>query len=222
MANHWYWYVISFGLVGGYGCWYLRNYRRRTAALAADAATRGWHYTERPPSLLGRCHGVPFGTGRRPRAWHEVSGTYRDLPFSAFEFSEVIGDSDAESSDRPERRFLQVFGVRLAQRVPDLTVMPRGSAAQLALKLGMSTGATGNPDFDRHWAVSCDDPAFIATVLTPDLLSWFLGAPERQRPFRLRSDEICCWQEGRLTFDDVEPALTHLHEVLARTRLGRA
>jgi hypothetical protein len=59
MAHHWYWYMISFALVGGYGFWCLRNYRRRTAVFVADAAKRGWQYTERPPSLLGS---VPWGS----------------------------------------------------------------------------------------------------------------------------------------------------------------
>jgi hypothetical protein len=213
--SNWFWYVPGAAVVGGYGYFYFRNYRRRTAELDAAVQERGWKYAEQPPGLLGRCHGVPFRHGRRPRAWHEITGEYRERPFSAFEYSEVIGSSDPDSSERPEREFLRVFGVRLPGRVPDVTVTPRSAVGRLAHQLGAPTGKTGNVDFDRRWTVHADGPDAIRTLLPAELLTWFTSTKVTQQAFRFRAGEVICWEPGRIQLDRVEPSLDYLHDLLA-------
>ncbi|WP_432849354.1 hypothetical protein ACQPXB_03105 [Amycolatopsis sp. CA-161197] len=211
MAGHWYWYVVLALVVGGYGVWYLRGYRRRTAAIAAGARERGWTYRERAPQLLGRCHGYPFGRGRRPRAWHAVSGSHDGREFTSFEYSEVVGHSDVDSNDSAERLYLQVYAVKVAG-APVLTVRRRGVAGVVAGRLGVGGNATGDPDFDRRFVVEGD-----ATSLTPEAQVWLTAHP---RPFRVDGGEVLVWDEGRFDLGRVEPALEQLGELLTRARLG--
>jgi hypothetical protein len=213
--SNWFWYIPGPVVVGGYGYFYFRNYRRRTAGLATAAKERGWVYTEQSTSLLRKCRGVPFEFGRRPRAWHEITGEHRGLHFSSYEYSEVVGRDDPESSERPEREFLRVFGVGLEGPVADVTVTPRGAIGRLALKASVVSGKTGNAAFDRQWSVRADNADAIPTMLPPELLAWFMAAKENQRAFRFRAGEVLCWEPGRVDIDRVEPTLEYLHRLLA-------
>ncbi|WP_275294501.1 hypothetical protein [Amycolatopsis sp. La24] len=195
--------IPSVVLIGGYAYWYFRNYRKRRDQYAAAAAEHGWAYQERDRDLLGRCHGYPFNDGRRPRAWHVVTGTNGDREFTSFEYSAVFGHDDAESSDRAERQFTQVFALQLPGAAPDLTVRPRGMLGQLAH--GLKTSSSGSSDFDRSWAVD-GAPA----DLSPQVRSW---VTTHRRPFRLVAGQLWTWADGRMDLARIEPALNDLHQL---------
>ncbi|WP_020662941.1 hypothetical protein [Amycolatopsis benzoatilytica] len=203
---NWLYYIPGPVVLGGYGYWRFRAYRVRRDGYRSATAERGWTYQERDRDLLGRCHGYPFGSGRRPRAWHAVTGN--DGEFTSFEYSAVYGDSDSESSDRAERRFIQIFALRMPGQLPSLAVYPRGLLGQLAR--GLRIAAPGQSDFDRSWVID-GSPADVTTAVRV----WISA---HRRPFRLLAGELWIWADGQMDLDRIEPALHDLRQLAAALR----
>ncbi|WP_120024523.1 hypothetical protein [Amycolatopsis panacis] len=197
--------ALSVLLIGGYGYWHFRNYRKRRDSYVAEATAHGWTYRERDRNLLGRCHGDPFRNGRRARAWHVITGTDKGREFTSFEYSAVHGYTDNDSNERPERWFTQIFALRMPGRMHSLAVQPKGVLGKLAGGLGFSRNPVGDAAFDQRWSLdgAPDD-------LTPQVRSWLAA---RQRPFRLTAGELWIWSEGRMDVARIDPALKELHEL---------
>lgn len=60
--------------------------RRRRAAMAAYAESRGWRFAERDPLLVDRFTGPPFGQGNRRRATNVVHGSHDGRDFVSFDY----------------------------------------------------------------------------------------------------------------------------------------
>ncbi|GAA3553331.1 hypothetical protein GCM10022222_41340 [Amycolatopsis ultiminotia] len=203
--NEWLLSALSVVVVGGYGLWYLRSYRKRRDKYAAAAAEQGWAYTQRDRDLLGRCHGYPFLEGRRPRAWHAITGQDGRREFLSFEYSDVIGGTTSDDAGRAERYFTQVFALKVPDGTRSLAVQPRGVLGKLGGGLGFRGGTIGDPDFDRRWTVD-GSPGDV----TPAVRDWLA---RHRRPFRRTAGELWIWVDGRMDVGRIAPALGDLHEL---------
>ncbi|MEO3938876.1 hypothetical protein V3N99_19280 [Dermatophilaceae bacterium Soc4.6] len=127
------------------------QWRRRAEVLrqrAALAAAAGWAFVPSDPSLVDSWRCDPFGTGRGRKAENCVSGTYRGVPFTAFEYRYFTESSSTDgqgnrTTSRQNHRF-DVAVLRLRANVPDLDLRPEGALTRL-------TGVFGGNDVDLEW-----------------------------------------------------------------------
>lgn len=145
----------------------VRQHRRRVELLRqreALALASGWTFTPDASELVDAWRCEPFGTGRGRRAENRVAGTYRGVPFSAFEYryyTESHG-TDAQghqTTTRHDHRF-DVAVLHLQAPVPDLDLRPEGVMSRLAKALGGADIDLEWEDFNRAYRVRCDDRKF--------------------------------------------------------------
>lgn len=188
-------------------------HKKKVAAFTALASERGWRYTERDRSLVNRFEGTPFGDGHGRDARHVLTGTLRDRPLLAFEYSykETHGSGDDR---RTETYHYTVVSIGLPAPKPTLQVSREGLGRKLLGLVGVRDLQLESEDFNKTFHIRTENDKFAYDVLHPRMMEWMLTDPRAQSmPFRFEGGDLMTWQERKFDPSTVDTYANYLCDV---------
>jgi hypothetical protein len=189
-----------------------RYEKRRTAALQAFAAQRGWHWQPTEPELARRWHGYPFGTGSRPTVGHVLSGAHRGRPVLMFEYSYQTSSSDSDGKSSTTTHRYAVCAVRLPAPLPGLEVARHSFLHRVAGITGRRDIQFADPAFNKAFRVRSADEHVARAVVNDRTIGILMSRPPV--PWRIESDEILCWALGAVDAVKTMPQLDMLVDLV--------
>lgn len=160
--------------------------REQLEQRAAWAAERGWRFESDAPSLVDAWAGEPFGRGLRRRAQGHVTGTYRGVPFSAFEYryetESTSTDSEGRTSTTRHVHRFDVAVLRLGARLPDLELAPETAFSRVVDAVTGRDIALEWERFNRSYRLTCADRKLAMDLFSPRTMEHLLT----HGPVRLR------------------------------------
>lgn len=214
----WFWYVVSPVAVLGYLVFYFGARRRSALAVSAGARGRGWDYQLRNRSLSDRYSGWPFtGVGRRVR--NVVTGSHRERPFAAYEFTFRVGMDFKYADDgllRNRCRYQVVSVSHGLEGVPVTEVDGKeGSIASVVKSMVGRLDPAGSDLIERMSATLARRPDGDPDGASRDARSR-LQARAHASNVRLRFEngDAVTWRSGPLDLDEVEELLGQLNDVV--------
>lgn len=191
-------------------------HQKKVAAFTALAAERGWRYTERDRGLANRFLGTPFGDGHGRDARHVLTGSFRDRPMLAFEYSykETHGSGDDR---RTETYHYTVVSLGLPAPKPTLQVNREGLGRKLLGLVGVRDLQLESEDFNKAFHITTEDDRFAYDVLHPRMMEWMLADQRAlSTPFRFERGDLVTWDQCRIEVSNVDALLNYLCDVVDR------
>lgn len=191
-------------------------HKKKVAAFTALAAGRGWHYTERDRGLANRFEGTPFGEGHSRDAKHVLTGTFRDRPLLAFEYS--YKETRGSGKDRKTVTYhYTVVSIGLPAPKPTLQVTREGWGRKLLGLVGIRDLQLESEAFNKTFHIHTTNDRFAYDVLHPRMMEWMLADQwALSTPFRFERADLLTWAEGPFDPSYVDGYLNYLCDVLDR------
>ncbi len=153
--------------------WYLKTKRR--SAFVTFAATHGFQYSPSDPFDLTAWPFRLFTRGDGRGAENVVWGTWREAPFTAFDFWYYTEHSNSRGQrSRSYRRFSCAM-VEVPASFPHLEVAREGFLTALADRLGLEDIEMESPEFNRRFNVRAADRRFAYTLLDARMIEWLVS-----------------------------------------------
>ncbi|MCL2423392.1 MAG: DUF3137 domain-containing protein [Micrococcales bacterium] len=192
---------------------------RHRDRLAALAANRGWTYTPSNRSLpstwspgrFGRR--LPFTSGT---ASDIMTGRHRGHRFTAFTAITTRTSTDTDGHSSTDRTYFGVVVLQLPAPLPNVAVEREGFGARIAKFFGGEDIEIGSPAFDSAFRVRSDDPEFVRTLLTPDLVAWLMARNRSAGPLIIMGGDLMTWHKGSLDHKTLPTTLTGLATFASR------
>ena len=149
--------------------------RRRAGLVASYSVQHGWEYRASDPQLADRFHQLPFGTGFSRKVENVLLGSRAGRPVAVFDYHYYYRGTLGPTSGGS--RWYSVVAVFLGAAVPDVSI----NQASLKYVDGGSRHRdleTGDPAFDKAFAVATGTPDFARDVLTPEVRQLMLRHPD--------------------------------------------
>ena len=166
-----------------------KNAKGTRDSLVARMRERGFGYVEEDPVRARYFTGEPFGNDGQRRARNIVWGAIDGKTFETFAYSHDTGYTIA-SADYYERmrsqygmelnspdgseNVFQVTWVPLPGALPTTRFVPRGAGWDTSSPSETRVLDAESAEFNRRWAVECDDPRVGHALLTPRMIERFL------------------------------------------------
>jgi len=209
--------VIGVVVVVGAGLYFqYQAHKKKVAAFTALAAERGWRYTERDRALANRFQGTPFGEGHGRDARHVLTGSFRDRPMLAFEYTykETHGTGDDR---RTETYHYTVVSLGLPAPKPTLQVNREGLGRKLLGLVGVRDLQLESEAFNKTFHIRTENEKFAYDVLHPRMMEWMLADQRAlSTPFRFERGDLVTWDQGKIDVSNVDGLLNYLSDVLER------
>jgi len=202
--------VIALAIVAvfavGIGLFVLTS-RSRSRDWERVAADHGWHYTrydiDQDDALSHQWAGPPFGRGRLTTAHNVITGSSGDAPFTAFDYSYTLNDSQGGG----QRSYQYSVVVRpLGFACPNVQVTP-------ASLLGRVRRHDEGP-FDQAWDVAVPNDASLE-LLTTQVRDWLMRPDHRHLALRVEGSDLLTWQEDWIAPGALPSVLALLDEFAA-------
>lgn len=176
--------------------------RERQQRLAAWARHHEWTLTSRPKGEWPWTESLP---GRHRRGVSLVmSGVFEEFPVTVAEYSYTTSSGTGPGNNTTTHWLLVVL-VRLREPYPPVEVVQRGAVSRLARSLfGEGDMSTGDPEFDRRFAIKSGDLVAARALVGPALVRAHVA--DRVPTWRLDGDELMSHREGQLRDPDVDIA----------------
>jgi hypothetical protein len=146
--------------------------RRRVAAMAALARSRGWSYAEEDITAYYGFSGPPFERGQNVHATDVMRGEHRGWRFTTFDYRFTTGQGRSRRS--------HVFAVTAVQTgiwLAPVRVAPETLGSQLVDHLTGDDIDTESEQFNKTFKVSCGDRKLAVDVLNPQMMQYLLQLP---------------------------------------------
>lgn len=171
--------VLLFAVVIGLAVWQWRRRAEMLRQRQALATASGWSFSPDASELVDAWRCDPFGTGQGRRAENRVSGTYRGVPFSAFEYQYYTESSSTDAqgnttTSRHTHRF-DVAVLHLGANVPDLELQPEGAFSRLVQAFGGKDIDLEWEAFNRAYRLTCDDRKFAFDTFGARTMKYLVG-----------------------------------------------
>jgi hypothetical protein len=205
---------VAFGAVAllfAYLGW--RAAKERREAFAALAAERGWVWTARDDSWVDRFDGDPFDRGDDRKALNVLTGTYRDLPVVAFDYSYETHSTDSKGRRTTTTHHFGVCAVRMPSWLPSLQLTQESLLSRFAGKLGLDDIELESEDFNRRYRVWASDQKFAYDVLHPRTMEALLARPPAC--LRIAGADAVCWDDGNHSIAELDVRLETLHVLVS-------
>ena len=191
--------VVALGLAAvvyfGYRSW--QQEQKRRELLMMWATNSGFTYTVENDSWCDRWHATPFGEGDHRKAKNVVTGTHKDRPFVAFDYSYQTHSSDGKGGQSTTTHHYVVTSLQLPTFLPQLQVTPENLMSRLGNAFGLEDIELESEDFNRRFRVHARDRKFACDVLTPRTMQMLLSRP--MLSWRIDGSDILAWQDGKLS-----------------------
>lgn len=179
----------------GYRSWQQEQQRREL--LMTWATNSGFTYTVEDDSWCDRWHATPFGDGDHRKAKNVVTGTHKDRPFAAFDYSYQTHSSNGKGGQTTTTHHYVVTSLQLPTYLPRLQVTPENLMTRLGNAFGLDDIELESEDFNRRFRVHSPDRKFACDVLSPRTMQMLLSRPALS--WRIDGTDILGWQEGKLS-----------------------
>lgn len=197
--------VVVVALVGGLlYLSYLQNKKRREA-IANWAATRGWTYTPRDDSWVGRWSGTPFDQGHSRKAQNVLTGTFAERRVVVFDYEYRVTQHGADNHSSETTYRYSVYAMALPCPLPRVSVGPEGLFSKVARAVGVHDIELESEEFNRAFRVAAADRKLAYDLLPARNMELLLTQPKIN--FRTEGDTLLCFDNRRLDLALVEARL---------------
>lgn len=152
---------------------------KKIRIMQATAASHGWTWVGDADQWVDAWDVEPFGRGMGRRVENCVEGTYRGVPFLAFEYEfyteSTTTDSEGRRHTSRQTHHFDVAVLRLGANLPDLHLSPEGGFARL---VDAMTGHDIDLEYDafnRAFRLHCADRKFAFDVFHARTMEYVLG-----------------------------------------------
>jgi hypothetical protein len=167
--------VVVLGVVGAW--WSYEQAKKRRAAFAAYAASRGWTYVAEDPALVRRFTGPPFGRGFGARARNVLLGEHDGRGTVAFDYSYKQRTGSGKNR-RTTTYHHSVVATHLGVALPGLSVTPENVVGRFFGRIFDSDVELDSEEFNRAFTVGAADRKFAYDVLHPQMMELLLRRPD--------------------------------------------
>jgi hypothetical protein len=175
---------------------YKKN-KAREELLFTWATNSGFTYAHEDDSWCSRWNATPFGEGDHRRARNVVTGTYKNHPFVAFDYSYQTHSTNSNGTRNTTTHHYVVTSLQLPAYLPQLQVTPENLLTRFGNALGLDDIELESEDFNRTFRVHAGDRKFACDVLSPRTMQMLLSRPAMS--WRINGPDILAWQDGQLT-----------------------
>jgi hypothetical protein len=187
--------VVGVAVVGGFVLWYgWYSAKKRRELFHGFALSQGWVWTARDDSWAERFSGDPFGDGDHREACNVLTGTFRERPMAAFDYSYQTHSTDSKGNRTTTTHRYAICSLALPAAVPSFELVPEGLLGRVGTMLGMQDIELESEDFNRRFRVRCDDPKLAYDLLPPRTMQALLARPAQH--VRLSAADAVCWESG--------------------------
>ena len=179
----------------GYRSW--QQEQKRRELLMTWATNSGFSYTVEDDSWCDRWHATPFGDGDHRKAKNVVTGTHKDRPFAAFDYSYQTHSSNGKGGQTTTTHHYVVTSFQLPTFLPQLQVTPENLLTRFGNALGLDDIELESEEFNRKFRVHARDRKFACDVLSPRTMQMLLSRPALS--WRIDGTDILAWQDGKLS-----------------------
>ena len=190
--------IVVVGLVLAYlGYLNWQQEQKRRELLMTWATNSGFSFAVEDDSWCSRWNATPFGDGDHRRARNVITGTYKQRPFAAFDYSYETHSSNGKGGQTTTTHRYVVTSLQLPTYLPQLQVTPENLLTRFGNALGLDDIELESEDFNRKFRVHARDRKFACDVLTPRTMQMLLSRPAMS--WRIDGSDILAWQDGKLS-----------------------
>ena len=203
--------VAAVALVPTMGAWYLWSLyeRRRVAALARYAESRGWGFEAADKAWTGIAEGEPFGEGWGWKARYVMRGSYAGLPSVVFAYRWVTRSGNSRVTHRAG-----VYAVALPVDLPWVHIRSERFSDTAAHLFGGQDIELESEEFNLAFRVRGGDERFAYDLLNPRTMEALLAA--RALIVQIWGRYLIATLDGGLDLEWVDYSLNLLAGMVAR------
>jgi Protein of unknown function (DUF3137) len=187
--------VVAAVVYFAYSSW--KADQKRRELLMTWATNSGFSFAVEDDSLCDRWHATPFGEGDHRRARNVVTGTNKDRPFVAFDYSYQTHSQNSNGTQSTTTHRYVVTALQLPMFLPQLQVTPENLFTRVGNAFGLDDIELESEEFNRRFRVHARDRKFACDVLTPRTMQMLLSQPVLS--WRIDGIDVIAWQDGRLS-----------------------
>lgn len=200
-----------FFLVGGLIVWYtIIRHKMQARFWNEFAAARGWSYTSNKSIVDEKA--LLFREGENRAALHAVTGSYREQPFSIFEYTYTRGSGKSKTTYS-----YTVFEVKFDGAFPHLYLNDRHNSDYLALSEKLSLPKLAlPPGFEKQYVLYAPKQYEIEAlqIFSPETLGFLLGE-KWPHDFELVEHELIIVRPSRIeTRAELERELADIQKLI--------
>jgi hypothetical protein len=204
--------VIAASAVAGWAAWWFLSRlaeRRRRAALAAYAASRGWSFVAEDDAWAAMADGEPFGDGHDRQARYIMRGRYDSLRSVVFDYRWTTGVGKHETQHRAG-----VYALTVPVALPRVHIRPERMTDMAARLFGGQDIDLESEDFNRAFRVRADDARFAYDLLNPRTMEILLSV--QGLVVQVSDRWVIATSEGGLDLEPVDYVLALLAGMVER------
>ncbi|TDE99026.1 hypothetical protein EXU48_02235 [Occultella glacieicola] len=186
-----------------------RANRRRRAANAHWAASRGWRYDPQVHGLERRWQSPPFGQGSRRSATDVFTGLFHGRQALSFTYTYVT--SSGENSTTHHHH---VLALQLPVPLPWLQLSPDGAGSSIAKFFGGQDIEFESAAFNEVWRIQGPPGQYPFDFIHPRLMERLLAPDAVGRHITVEGRDLLLWVHGAQQIQNIDPYLNLLYGIV--------
>lgn len=201
--------LLMIGVAGVviYFAW--KAHKRRQAEAAAFAASRGWTYTEKVPSLTSRWRSSPFSRGHGRSATNVITGAFHGRQIVSMDYQYTTGSGKNRST-----WYFHVVALSLPVPLPWLQLSPDGAGASIAKFFGGQDIDFESGAFNDAWRVQAPEGQYAYDFIHPRMMDRLLAPDAVGKSITVEGADIFLAVSGRQQLAAIDHYINLLYGVV--------